>query len=77
MNNRKCKYAGVCPVFNGKLNEKDKPTFMYRNIFCERGNKGWNACKRYQVAQYNIDLPENLFPGDSRTIEEIVANTSK
>ncbi|MBC8488199.1 MAG: hypothetical protein H8D45_19395, partial [Bacteroidetes bacterium] len=76
-NNGKCKYVGVCPVYNGKLKEKDKPAFLYRNVFCERGYKGWNACKRYLVAQYNIEPPDYLLPEDKETTEDIVTRISK
>ena len=73
MANRKCKYSSSCPVFKGTLKEKDKASFMYRNVFCNRGNNGWNACKRFHVYELDIDPPLELLPGSQESIERIIS----
>lgn len=70
---RKCKYTTSCPVFNGTLKEQDKPSFMYQNVFCNRGRDGWNACKRFHVYELGVDPPKDLLPGNSESVEHILS----
>ena len=77
MGNRKCKYSATCPIFIGTLKEEDKPTFMYKNIFCNRGVRGWNACKRFQVYEVNVDPPKDLLPGNSDNVETILSRNKE
>ena len=69
-----CRYSNVCPIYNGTLKEDDKPSFTYRNIFCEQGNKGWSACKRFQIYSLKTESPENLFPGSNEPIDNLLRN---
>jgi hypothetical protein len=73
MGNIKCKYSTTCPVFQGTLKEEDKPSFVSRNIFCNRGFKGWNACKRFHVYELGVDPPKDLLPGNRDSIENILS----
>lgn len=73
MSNTKCEYSSTCPVFNGILKEDDKPTFVYWNVFCNRGVKGWNACKRFHIYELEIVPSKDLMPGSSDSIENILA----
>ncbi len=73
MGNGKCKYSNSCPVFQETLKEEGKPSFIYRNVFCNRGTDGWNACKRFHIYELDIDPPKDLLPGNSDGIENIVS----
>ena len=77
MANRKCKYSSSCPVYKGALKERNKPSFMYKNVFCERGMDGWNACKRFHVYEMGFDPPNDLFPGNSDSIEHILSKNKQ
>ena len=72
MSNKKCQYASTCPVFFGALKDEDKPSFIYRNVFCNRGSSGWNACKRFQVYELGIEPPKELLPGSKEKIESFI-----
>lgn len=74
MLSRKCKYATSCPVFNGTLKEQDKPSFMYRNVFCHSEKGGWNTCKRFHIYELGNDPPQDLLPGNRESIEHILSN---
>ncbi|GEM_PF-758159 len=43
----RCRFADKCPVFNGEEVLSDIPLQLYRNVFCYRGLKGWNNCKKF------------------------------
>lgn len=42
-----CEYANQCPIYNGEKQIMDTPIVVYRNVFCKRGEKGWNNCKQH------------------------------
>lgn len=48
---RICKYARECPVYQDQLAIDGKPLFLIRNVFCNRGSKGWNNCIRYRTLE--------------------------
>jgi hypothetical protein len=61
---RLCQYAGDCPIYNDKNPRIDKPIFLIRNVFCNRGRKGWENCKRFELMQKRIPFDENIMPTD-------------
>lgn len=42
-----CPYAKTCPLYKGEEKTKDMPLPLFRNVFCNRGIKGWKNCDRY------------------------------
>jgi len=43
-----CPYIKECPVFQGKVaTNNGTPLTIYKNVFCNRGLKGWNNCEQY------------------------------
>ena len=51
----RCQFAGECPIFQGE--EKTKIDLsLFRNVFCNRGYKGWKNCEKYHEF---IDLKTN------------------
>jgi len=73
MGNRKCKYAEKCIVYTDSEKVTGNPEFLVHNVFCNRGFKGWNACKRYQIYELDIDPPKDLLPGNIESIEDILS----
>jgi hypothetical protein len=57
-----CKYAGECTVYQNENNEVKKPIFLVRNVFCNRGAKGWNNCMRYQAYEEGKQVDDNMTP---------------
>lgn len=57
-----CKYSGECPVYRKKNKTLKKPIFLVRNVFCNRGYKGWNNCKRYLALEEGKAVDENMTP---------------
>lgn len=43
----RCKFANECDVFKGKEIVSKTPLAIYRNVFCNRGIKGWKNCEKY------------------------------
>lgn len=59
---RRCKYADKCPVFNNEIEGLKSPIHIIRNVFCNRGRKGWENCVRYQLEESNQEVPETATP---------------
>lgn len=43
----RCRFARDCDIFKGKVVVSDIPLPLYRNVFCNRGMKGWKNCDEY------------------------------
>ena len=42
-----CIYTNICSVYNGESDINGTPLHVHRNVFCNRGNRGWNNCRLY------------------------------
>lgn len=45
----RCQFADECKIYQGKKIISDVPLSIYRNVFCNRGIKGWKNCTEYNV----------------------------
>lgn len=45
----RCKYANECPVYLAKSYNGDIPHYLFKNIYCNRGKKGWINCDTYNA----------------------------
>jgi hypothetical protein len=43
---KRCRFADDCSIFKGDT-RLDIPLALHRNVFCNRGQKGWKNCERY------------------------------
>ncbi len=43
----RCRFSNKCELFLGKKESSKTPLPVYRNVFCNRGIKGWKNCKEY------------------------------
>ena len=43
----RCHLAKTCPLYKGEEKSKDMPLLLFRNVFCNRGMKGWKNCSRF------------------------------
>lgn len=59
-----CKYAEKCIIFKNGIQDSDQPKYLIHNVFCKRGFKGWEACKRYKMYEINIEPSNDILPGD-------------
>lgn len=57
-----CKYAPECSVYQNDSSQLDKPVYLIRNVFCNRGARGWNNCKRYESYEKGDVVSENMTP---------------
>lgn len=57
MNNtgNRCRFAVECSIFKGEEKISKTPLMIYRNVFCNRGIKGWKNCVRFK----ELDNSEN------------------
>jgi hypothetical protein len=53
MTSNLCKYAKDCPVYLGKIYTSVAPLPIYKNVFCNRGFKGWNNCEQFMEYKMN------------------------
>ena len=59
---RLCKYAGECPVYQDEIKDLGKPIFLVRNVFCNRGIKGWSNCKRFNALEAGEAVKKGTTP---------------
>lgn len=59
---KRCKYAKGCSVYQDKNNGLKKPVFLVRNVFCNRGSKGWNNCLRFLEYEEGKGVREEMTP---------------
>lgn len=59
---RLCPYAGDCPVYKNMIKEIDTPIHIIRNVFCNRGKRGWENCVRYQLTESGKEVTETASP---------------
>ncbi len=59
---RVCKYASDCPVYRNKIPDLGKPLFLIRNVFCNRGIKGWSNCIRFKALESGKQVSEETTP---------------
>jgi len=57
-----CKYAGECTVYQNRNSNIRKPVFLIRNVFCNRGPKGWNNCKRFISYEQGKNVDDDMTP---------------
>ena len=56
-----CQYRIECPVFQGKEATNGTPLSLYKNVFCNRGPKGWNNCEQYLDYKVNTLSKKDKF----------------
>ncbi|WP_321290205.1 hypothetical protein [uncultured Sunxiuqinia sp.] len=57
-----CPYAKECPVYQEELIVKDVIPFLIKNVFCNRGQKGWKNCERFKLAEAGQEIPKTATP---------------
>lgn len=60
--NSLCQFAKECPVFQGDLIIERISPFLLKNVFCNRGFKGWRNCERYKLAEMGVEIPAQATP---------------
>lgn len=43
----RCRFANDCEIFQGKTIIGQTSLPVFRNVFCNRGMKGWKNCERF------------------------------
>ncbi len=43
----RCRFARECEIFQGKVKVSETPLPIFRNVFCNRGMKGWKNCEHF------------------------------
>ena len=59
-----CKHSADCPVYQNKNDKITRPLFLIRNVFCNRGYKGWSNCKRYLLLEQGQEVEAHITPYD-------------
>jgi hypothetical protein len=67
-----CKNYEKCPIYTGVLSGKEITAKSYRKQYCDAGESGWTACKRYQVKEATGKCTPNLLPNSFQDIESLI-----
>lgn len=59
---KRCRFADECPVYKGEIKKLGTPLFLIKNVFCNRGIKGWKNCKRFQLLEENKEVTKSTTP---------------
>lgn len=59
---RLCPFAKECPVYHGHIQIKNISLHLIKNVFCNRGEKGWTNCNRYRIAITGENIPATATP---------------
>ncbi|SHF26527.1 hypothetical protein SAMN05444274_104228 [Mariniphaga anaerophila] len=59
-----CKHSGKCSVYQNKNSKVSNNIFIVKNVFCNRGPKGWNNCKRFRMYEDYLPVPDDLTPNE-------------
>jgi hypothetical protein len=43
----KCKYYQTCTIYQGLESTGHMSLMIYKNVFCNRGEKGWLGCEKH------------------------------
>lgn len=57
-----CPYARECPVYQEELRIGKISPFLIKNVFCNRGIKGWKNCERFKLAENGQAIPATATP---------------
>ncbi|MEX0986710.1 MAG: hypothetical protein WD052_04470 [Bacteroidales bacterium] len=58
----RCGFAEECPVFAGKTEVENMPLHLLRNVFCNRGSKGWKNCTRHNRLEQGLEVDDHVTP---------------
>lgn len=72
-----CKNYEKCPIYSGVLLGKDITAKGYKMQFCEAGEIGWSACKRYMVKERTGKCPPELLPNSFKDVERIIEEMNR
>ncbi|RIJ47546.1 hypothetical protein D1614_13205 [Maribellus luteus] len=61
----RCRFARECDIFQGKV-AVNTPLPIYRNVFCNRGIKGWKNCEKYNELITENRITEKNFKANER-----------
>ncbi len=59
---KKCRFFKECIVYKGEVSENKTPHHIIKNVFCLRGQDGWNNCARYHLYIKSEEVPDHLMP---------------
>ena len=62
----RCGYADECPVYKGDTEVKEMPLHLLRNVFCNRGQKGWKNCTRFNLLEQGSEVTQAIHPLSDR-----------
>ena len=49
-------------MYQNRNNKIEKPVFLVRNVFCNRGPKGWTNCKRFLAYEEGKTVDDGMTP---------------
>ncbi len=44
-----CIHKNECPIYQGNTISDNGKLTIYKNVFCNRGYRGWRNCKEYLI----------------------------
>ena len=44
-----CIHRNKCPIYKGETISEENKLIIHKNVFCQRGHKGWRNCNDYLI----------------------------
>lgn len=74
----RCPKTEKCPLFQGEILVSNVAQQIYMDLFCTKGEKGRNRCKRFLLShELNGPVSVEVMPNDERSLEELVRQYKK
>ncbi len=68
-----CPKSEKCPIFKGGILKRAESEQVYRNLYCNAGEKMFAKCKRYIISErLGVAAPVDILPNCSKDIEVII-----
>jgi len=71
--NSTCPKSENCPIFKGGVLKRAESEQVYRNLYCNSGEKNYSKCVRYIVSEKTgKSAPTDILPNCSKDLNEII-----
>jgi ssDNA-binding Zn-finger/Zn-ribbon topoisomerase 1 len=68
-----CPKSEKCPIFIGGVLKRKESEQVYRNLYCNAGEKVFTKCKRFIISEkIGKDAPINILPNCTKDVDEII-----
>lgn len=68
-----CPKSEKCPIFIGGVLKRSESEQVYRNLYCNSGEKNYSKCVRFIISEkIGKAAPTDILPNCTRDLDEII-----